>query len=685
MNEPRHDRETAITVSGPRTVLPARSQTAASTAPIGWDDCTSAARQWWWLALPAGLLLAVLAVAATWLIFEPKYEASAWLQIEEKRPFIAFPASDSESKLFVQTQVELIKSPLVLGEVLANPKIARLPEVRAAADAPFDWLSENLTVKSVGRSSLFQIAFKARHPEHAALITDAIMASYLEFMRADARNQADALIDVLEDEKGIRATQVEFMQEKVRKLAAPMVGRQASFGLGEGHSAATPNPLAKLHIQLADAEVERAMWESELEVYAKALEEQDAEVPQGALERALEREPQIRQLGALLTAMQSQLADWERTSPKGATHASAVSLKNDIELLEKRVEAAREKLRPVVAGEMREVGLRDTADAVSRLKKQIATQRLLEGLLNDRIDKQFAAMEGLGDDSLQLEIARGELQRAELVFQKISDRIMALRTEQSAPTRVVERRRAVPPDRPVDTPYAKLAAAGLAFFCLPFGLAVLAERRVRRIAEPQQISHETNLEVVGEITTLPTRSLLPGRRSASRFARHCSTFEESVENLGTHLMLSDELRQLQIIVVASAVSREGKTSLASQLAVSLANCSREVALLVDADLRAPDLHQRFGIPQSPGLVEVLNQEAAVEEAIVTSWSSRLHLLPAGRLNQNAQSLLGRGSLKVLLDQLRSRYRYIVVDAPPVLAASEALFIARAGDGTLLCT
>ncbi|MEX0713602.1 MAG: hypothetical protein WD278_14690, partial [Pirellulales bacterium] len=107
------------------------------------------------------MLLAVLAVAATWLIFEPKYEASAWLQIEEKRPFIAFPASDSESKLFVQTQVELIKSPLVLGEVLANPKIARLPEVRAAADAPFDWLSENLTVKPVGRSSLFQIAFKA--------------------------------------------------------------------------------------------------------------------------------------------------------------------------------------------------------------------------------------------------------------------------------------------------------------------------------------------------------------------------------------------------------------------------------------------------------------------------------------------------------------------------------------------
>ena len=140
-----------------------------------------------------------------------------------------------------------------------------------------------------------------------------------------------------------------------------------------------------------------------------------------------------------------------------------------------------------------------------------------------------------------------------------------------------------------------------------------------------------------------------------------------------------------MLAVASAVSREGKSSLAAQLAVSLANATGETTLLIDTDMRDPDLHEMFDLPLEPGLAEVLEHQVTLDDAIVTSWSRRVHILPAGRLMRSPHVLLGGGAFHALLDEARARYRYIVIDSPPVLAASEALVVAKAADGTLLCT
>jgi capsular exopolysaccharide synthesis family protein len=108
-------------------------------------------------------------------------------------------------------------------------------------------------------------------------------------------------------------------------------------------------------------------------------------------------------------------------------------------------------------------------------------------------------------------------------------------------------------------------------------------------------------------------------------------------------------------------------------------------LLIDTDMRAPDLHDMFGISLEPGLAEFLSGQCSAEDAIVTNWSKRVHLLPAGRLTHSPHALLNTPMFAELLERMRSRYRYIVVDAPPVLAASEAMTVAKLADGTLLCT
>jgi polysaccharide biosynthesis transport protein len=139
-----------------------------------------------------------------------------------------------------------------------------------------------------------------------------------------------------------------------------------------------------------------------------------------------------------------------------------------------------------------------------------------------------------------------------------------------------------------------------------------------------------------------------------------------------------------VLVVTSAVSGEGKTSVASQLAVSIARSSGEPTLLIDADMRSPDIHNVFDIENEPGLAQVLSHECSAKDAIVTSWSKYVHILPAGVLEASPHKLLGDGALRALLDEARKNYRHIVIDTSPILSASESLVLAKAADATLLC-
>jgi len=142
---------------------------------------------------------------------------------------------------------------------------------------------------------------------------------------------------------------------------------------------------------------------------------------------------------------------------------------------------------------------------------------------------------------------------------------------------------------------------------------------------------------------------------------------------------------MRVFALTSAANNEGKTTVAVQLAVSCARASGETVLIIDGDMRAPDVHRVLETSAGPGLSEVLSGDCTVEDAIITDWSKRVHILPAGKLRTNPHTLVGNGALPSLLDKVRPSYRYVIIDTPPVLAASESLVFAKAADGSLICT
>ena len=148
-------------------------------------------------------------------------------------------------------------------------------------------------------------------------------------------------------------------------------------------------------------------------------------------------------------------------------------------------------------------------------------------------------------------------------------------------------------------------------------------------------------------------------------------------------MLSESLCNVKVIAVTSAVSGEGKSSVAAQLASSFARSTGKKVLLIDGDVRAPDLHKIYGMKRVPGLTDIL-QDVETPAAVREVFGGRLHVLPAGRPARDAHALVGTPEMDKLVAQARDTYDVTIIDTPPVLAAYESLMLAKSADAVLLC-
>ena len=130
---------------------------------------------------------------------------------------------------------------------------------------------------------------------------------------------------------------------------------------------------------------------------------------------------------------------------------------------------------------------------------------------------------------------------------------------------------------------------------------------------------------------------------------------------------------------------EGKSTTASQLAISLAKASGKTVLLIDADMRCPDQHDIFGLPLEPGLSGVLAGDAQLDEAIRTDLGDLIHLLPAGRLKSSPHGLMTPDAMNDVVTSALEQYEFVIFDTAPVLSAGETLAVAASADSTLICT
>ena len=227
------------------------------------------------------------------------------------------------------------------------------------------------------------------------------------------------------------------------------------------------------------------------------------------------------------------------------------------------------------------------------------------------------------------------------------------------------------------TAFASVAALA----CVLFGVSFW-EVRARRISSMDQVVRSLGMRVVGSLPPLPTqanRRALSGPRG-SRYDWQ-KILVESVDATRALLLYAARVQGLRVVMVTSAQASEGKTSLASHLAASLARAGRKT-LLVDCDFRRPAIHKLFDLASSTGLAEVLRGEARLADIIYPSPASNLAIIPAGQVDPVAMEALGRGDLQTYFDDLKSQFDFIIVDSAPVLPVADSLLISQHVDAVI---
>ena len=214
-------------------------------------------------------------------------------------------------------------------------------------------------------------------------------------------------------------------------------------------------------------------------------------------------------------------------------------------------------------------------------------------------------------------------------------------------------------------------------------LLELAERKRRgpedAITHLQEFDRPETANVADHFPSLPV-CIQPDSRLVS-VGQQESLGAEKFRFLAVRLRQLRQTRPLHKILVTSTIPQEGKSTVAANLACTLAKRKPHKTLLLEGDLRRPTVAGKFGLGKVPGLCEWLRGETESKN-IYRLEAMRLWVLPAGSAHENPLELMQSGKLSSLMDQLTSWFDWIVIDSPPVLPLADTSLWARLSDGIL---
>jgi capsular exopolysaccharide synthesis family protein len=234
------------------------------------------------------------------------------------------------------------------------------------------------------------------------------------------------------------------------------------------------------------------------------------------------------------------------------------------------------------------------------------------------------------------------------------------------------------PDSPSSPGLYQLVAIGVLIGLVVGCAAVYFRVRMdRSIRDPDVASDLAGAPVIGVITR---DSQLEAEHVLERHSR--SVTAENFRQMRTNLQFLNVDEPPRVIMVSSSVASEGKSTVAVNLAVSLAEGGHRVTI-VEADLRRPRVTRYLGLVEGAGLTSVLSGAADLDDVLQVHEDSTLSVLAAGSIPPNPSELLSSSQLGVLVEKLRARNDFVIFDTPPLLPVSDGRAVAVVTDGVLL--
>jgi capsular exopolysaccharide synthesis family protein len=244
---------------------------------------------------------------------------------------------------------------------------------------------------------------------------------------------------------------------------------------------------------------------------------------------------------------------------------------------------------------------------------------------------------------------------------------------------------ALPPDRPSSPRVALNLVLGLVLGLVGgAGLALLLEQMNPAVRSAEELQTMTKAPLLGQVPLARTLWSPQRRPVLLQNVRQQSVANEAFRRLATSTLFVASRNRCHTLVLTSARPHAGKSTVVANLALGMAQAGREV-IVVDGDLRHPALHGVFGLPQGPGLSDVLVTASDAASLLQQTQVAHVRVLTSGAPVGAPGDLLSAGQLRKLMDRLASQADIVLWDSPPILAVADAAIAGSLADGVLLVT
>ncbi|MFO7664756.1 MAG: polysaccharide biosynthesis tyrosine autokinase [Chloroflexota bacterium] len=288
-----------------------------------------------------------------------------------------------------------------------------------------------------------------------------------------------------------------------------------------------------------------------------------------------------------------------------------------------------------------------------------------------------AALATTPQNELTLTTARDTLDLRESTYASLLAQYETARLEEAVRANAISIvEPAFSPNLPAKPRQAVNIALGVALGLVTgIGLAFLAENLDTTLYTSEQIESATQIPTVGQIPA-SKEDLTIAKLGSGQYPQL-----ESFRRLRTNILASGD-ESSQVFLLTSAKRGEGKSTVSSNLAVTIAQSGREV-VVVDCDLRLPTVHKLFDLPNKRGLTNILAGEVVAGDAIQYTTFPRVQVITSGPLPPNPTELLGSQRMLDLIDHLKGKFDFVVLDTPALLSVADAAVLAPAVDNVIL--
>lgn len=684
----------------------ARTSTAEAASPPGYDNLLD----YWNIlfrhrkTLLSFLLAGVLGAVVISLIQTPIYRVRTSLEIQgpsflESKGTNDSSAGDAMTESYMETQVKLLQSESLLEDVVDKLKLQQQPitgwgafKVRlrrifkpktsslSGREELTRQIARNLTVRTFGNSRLLEIMYESPDPKGAADVANTLVSEFIQLSQEARWKSAEGTAEWLTNHLNIMKAQLEQSEAKLQDYA-----RTSGLTFTSEKDNLAENRLKELQEELSKAQADRISNQAKFEGAKTKTADSLPEVSQ---------DPTMREYRQKLTELQRQYAELITTlTPE---HYKVQRVQAQIDELKAAMQKERTNVLRRVGNEYTEALRRETL-----LSKAHSEQ---EKIVADQSEK------AIHYDTLKRDVDSNR-RLYETMLQRVKEASLATAMRDSN-VMIVDR--AKPPLRPYRPSLPMNSAIGVfSGALLGFGFVLLRERIDRRISGPGDTQVYLDLPELGVIPldeiAIPSQvshrlnarrspSPLPplsGSRSArddcpelATWKRKPSLVAECTRTTLTSILLPNQNEDgPRVIVLTSPGPGDGKTTVACNLSIAIAEIGRKV-LLIEGDLRRPRLHKVFGLANNWGLRDMLRSDTPLDSIPIshlvhTTEIAGLCLLPGGSTGTTPSNLFYSPRMSELLKRLRGEFDMILIDAPPMIHLADARVLGRLADGVIL--